>query len=113
MLQGNLSECRSEADALKGKLAMVAKQVAKKLLSDVPQQDAFSFYLDIDTPTGKRAASLQDFCQRLLEVEPRSVAFHLEHEDFQNWLTRVIGDEELASKLSSLRGIGLAPEEQV
>jgi hypothetical protein len=34
-----------------------------------------------------------------------------EHEDFQNWLTRLIGDEELASKLSSLRGIGLAPEE--
>jgi hypothetical protein len=109
-LQVSLSESKSEAEALKGKLAMT-KDVAKKLLSRVPQQQGFSFHLDMDTPTGKYADSLQDFCQRLLEVEPRSVSFHLEHGDFQNWLSQAIGDEELASKLSSLRGLGLPAEE--
>jgi predicted RNase H-like nuclease (RuvC/YqgF family) len=51
-LHGNLSERRSEAEALNGKLA-IPKDVAKKLLSPVPQQDRFSFYSDIDTPTAK------------------------------------------------------------
>lgn len=51
-LQGNLSERTSEAEALKGKLA-IAKDVAKKLLSRVPQRDVFSFYSGIDTPTAK------------------------------------------------------------
>jgi len=62
-------------------------------------------------PTGKYADSLQDFCQRLLEVEPKSVAFHLERQDFQNWLREVVGDEELASGLSGFKGRGFGPEE--
>ena len=62
-------------------------------------------------PTGKTANSLQDFCQCLSEVEPRSIAFHLEREDFQNWLNKVVGDEELAAKLSNLKGVGLSPEQ--
>jgi hypothetical protein len=62
-------------------------------------------------PTAKYADSLQDFRERLLEVDPQSVAFHLEREDFQNWLREVIGDQDLASDLSRLKGAGLQPEE--
>jgi hypothetical protein len=35
----------------------------------------------------------------------------LEREDFQNWLREVVGDEELASDLSGLKGGMLQPEE--
>ncbi|HXZ97778.1 MAG TPA: DUF5752 family protein [Candidatus Acidoferrum sp.] len=85
--------------------------LARKLLSSVPKEQAFAFYLALGVPTGKYADSLQDFCQRLLEVEPQSVSFHFEREDFQNWLREAVGDEELASELSGLKGGGLHPEE--
>jgi hypothetical protein len=85
--------------------------LAKKLLSPVPKERAFAFYLEVGVPTAKYAESLQDFRQRLLEVDPQSVAFHLEREDFQNWLREVVGDQELASDLSRLKGAGLHPEQ--
>jgi hypothetical protein len=85
--------------------------LAKKLLSPVPEERSFAFYIEVGVPTAKYADSLQDFRQRLLEVDPRSVAFHLEREDFQNWLREVVGDQELASDLSGLKGARLHPEE--
>jgi hypothetical protein len=89
----------------------ITSAFAGRLLSSVPSDKAFAFYSGLDMPAGKYAISLQDFCQCLLEVAPQSVAFHLEREDFQNWLRHVVGDNELASKLSGLRGTGLSPEE--
>jgi hypothetical protein len=89
----------------------ITSAFAGRLLSSVPSDKAFAFYSGMDMPTGKYASSLQDLCQCFLEVAPQSVAFHLEREDFQNWLRHVIGDKELASKLSGLRGTGLSPEE--
>ncbi len=99
-LETKLAEYTSTADAF-----------ARKLLSPVPQDKAFTFHLDMNTPTGKTANSLQAFCESLLEVEPNSITFHLEREDFQNWVNEVIGDKELAPRLSSLKGLTLSPEE--
>jgi hypothetical protein len=89
----------------------VTNTLARKLLGPVPKERSFAFYLELGVPTGKYADSLQDFCQRLLEVDPQSAAFHLEREDFQNWLREVVGDQELASDLSGLKGLGLQREE--
>jgi hypothetical protein len=89
----------------------IRESSASKILAAVPEGKGFNFYLSIDIPTGKYASGLQDFCEQLTEVEARSVAFHLEREDFQNWLRKIVGDDELATKLSDLKGRGLAPEE--
>jgi hypothetical protein len=84
---------------------------ASKILARVPEGKGFNFYLSVDLPTGKYAGGLQDFCERLSEVEPRSVTFHLEREDFQKWLKEIVRDEELATTLSGFKGRGLGAEE--
>jgi hypothetical protein len=89
----------------------IARDVAHRLLSSAPQNKGFSFYLGVDMPAGRHASNLQEFRDRLLEVEPRSVSFHLERDDFQKWLVEVIGDRELASRLSRLRSSELSPED--
>ena len=40
-------------------------------------------------------------------VEDRSIAFHLERGDFENWL-RMLGDYALADKIGTLRTHGLS-----
>ena len=87
------------------------KTPAERMLSSVPREKAFNFYNGVGKPAGKHAASLQEFSQRLLEVDPSSVVFHLERDDFQKWLRQTIGDKELASTLSGFKGQGLSPEE--
>jgi hypothetical protein len=89
----------------------IARDVAQRLLTPAPRNKGFSFYLGVDMPAGRHASSLQDFRDRLLEVEPRSISFHLERDDFQKWLLEVIGDRQLASKLSRLKGSELSPED--
>jgi hypothetical protein len=85
----------------------IKESSASKILAPVPEGKGFNFYLSIDIPAGKYAAGLQDFCKQLAEVDARSVAFHLEREDFQNWLRKIVGDDELATELSGLKGTGL------
>jgi hypothetical protein len=87
------------------------RELARNLMKPVHEDKSFRFYTDIDKPTGISANSLESFCRCLLQVEPISVSFHLERQDFQDWLSLTIGDRELSSKLSGLRGLGLSSEE--
>jgi hypothetical protein len=89
----------------------IARDVAERLLTPAPRDRGFSFYLGVDMPAGRHASNLREFSDRLLEVEPRSIFFHLERDDFQKWLVEVIGDRQLASKLSRLKGSELSPED--
>jgi hypothetical protein len=87
------------------------RELARNLMKPVREDESFKFYTEIDRPTGISAKSLESFCRCLLEVEPISVSFHLERQDFQEWLSLTIGDRELSSKLSGLRGLWLSSEE--
>lgn len=87
------------------------RELARNLMKRVNEDKSFRFYTDIDKPTGISANNLESFCRCLLQVEPISVSFHLERQDFQDWLSLTVGDRELSSKLSGLRGLGFSSEE--
>ncbi|MGC8850296.1 MAG: DUF5752 family protein [Candidatus Bathyarchaeia archaeon] len=95
----------------RGSKRRVGRDLAARLLSTLSQDKAFHFYLDVDKPTGIYANSLQEFSQRLLEVDPKSVSFHLKRGDFGNWLSEAVGDKELASKIEGFKDLPLPIEE--
>jgi arginyl-tRNA synthetase len=69
------------------------------ILKPVPREKAFYFYNDIGNYTGKSAASLKEFAENVKAVDVKSLAFHLRRGDFENWITEVLKDEELAKQV--------------
>jgi arginyl-tRNA synthetase len=69
------------------------------VLKPVPREKAFYFYNDIGNYTGKSAASLKEFAENVEAVDVKSLAFHLRRGDFENWITGVLKDEELAKQV--------------
>jgi hypothetical protein len=65
----------------------------------VSREKAFYFYNDIGNYTGKSAASLKEFAERIEDVDVKSLGFHLQRRDFENWITEVLKDEELAKQV--------------
>ena len=65
----------------------------------VPREKAFYFYNDIGNYTGKSAASLKEFAENVEAVDVKSLAFHLRRGDFENWISGVVKDEELAKQV--------------
>lgn len=79
-----------------------SKNLTSKILRTVTEQEGFHFYLTIGEPTGETALSLTDFVKKLETVNVRSVNFHYPRKDFEKWVLEVIGDTELASRLSMI-----------
>lgn len=69
------------------------------ILKPVPKEKAFYFYNDLGNYTGKSAASLKEFAEKIQDVDARSLAFHLQRRDFENWITEVLKDEMLAKQI--------------
>jgi len=82
-----------------------SKDVNSKFLRKVTEQEGFRFYTAIGEPTGETAVSLADFAEKLDNVDVRSVNFHYPRKDFEKWITDVIGDADLASRLSMVSQI--------
>ncbi len=78
------------------------KEAAKILKYQVAEK-AFHFYADIGKPLDIHAASLGDFCKKILEVDLPSLEFHDDRGDFEAWFTE-LGDVELARKALIIRG---------
>ena len=47
------------------------------VLKPVPREKAFYFYSDIGNYTGKSAASLKEFAEKIEDVDVTSLGFHL------------------------------------
>ena len=77
------------------------KPKIKEILSDVPAEKAFYFYSDIGVYTGRQASSLRKFYGTLKEVDPRSITFHMQRRDFEEWVN-FLGDTTLAMKIAEL-----------
>jgi predicted transcriptional regulator len=75
----------------------VDKEKADKILEYLPLERSFHFYAAIGKPLNIHAASLQDFCDKILKVDANSVDFHANRGDFEAWFTG-LGDIELARK---------------
>jgi len=77
----------------------------KRILRKVSADKGFTFFYDFSRPTGLTARSLYEFHSILKTVDVGSIKFHMARGDFERWLLQVIGDEELAHKVSRLSRI--------
>jgi len=93
------------------KAVKISKDMAMKVLSPILPQSAFYFYTDVGAPTGKAAASLEEFCNQLKTIGVTSIEFHMRRGDFENWVKNVLGDMELAARLERIKILSLSGEE--
>lgn len=82
-------------------MSMSAKE-AQKILSPVPYERGFHFFLKDGHYSGETATSLCSFLSDLHHLDIQSIRFHFERADFQKWLRTTIGDEELAQRIDNL-----------
>jgi len=90
-------------------LPIISKEKAAEILAYLPMEKSFHFYADIGKPLNIHAASLGDFCDKILKVDPSSVEFHVNRGDFEAWFAG-LGDAELARKTLLVREEKIAGE---
>ena len=78
------------------------KAEAVKILRTVGNEVAFYFYEAIGKPTGESANSLSDFLEKIKSVKLESLVFHLQRRDFQNWISKILGDSKLANRVGRI-----------
>jgi hypothetical protein len=82
--------------------AKVSRSEVEKILRTVARDEAFYFYEEVGKPVGYIARSLVDFRDKVNAVRWVSLVFHLKRKDFENWVSEVIGDSELAKRISNI-----------
>jgi hypothetical protein len=75
---------------------------AVRTLRTLSDEEAFYFYETIGKPTGQSARSLNEFLDRIKSVKLESLVFHLQRNDFKNWIANTLEDPELAQKIQML-----------
>jgi hypothetical protein len=80
----------------------INEENAKKELADMTQGQSFHFYASIGKPLSLQARSLQDFRDKILQVNLDSIKFHESRGDFEAWFAG-LGDVELAKKAALLK----------
>jgi len=74
-----------------------------RVLRTVLREEAFYFFTSIGNYTGQSAASLEEFLQKIKDVDIKSLEFHLFREDFEKWIALTLGDNILAEEIKILR----------
>lgn len=80
----------------------ITREKAAGILTYLPLEKSFHFYVDYGKPLGVHAASLQDFSEKITNVNISSVEFHSSRGDFEAWFMG-LGDVELARKALRIR----------
>ena len=80
----------------------ITKDEAKSIMAYTPHDKAFNFYIAPDTPLHMHAHSLQDFANKLLRVDLKSLEFHICNDEFEAWF-RCLGDQELTKKTALIK----------
>jgi hypothetical protein len=75
---------------------------AQKILSPVPYDQGFHFFMPDGHYSGETAMSLCSFLRDMGHLDMISIRFHFGRGDFQRWLRTTIGDEELAQRIDKL-----------
>jgi hypothetical protein len=75
-----------------------------KILRSVHREEAFYFFTSIGNYTGQCASSLEEFVQKIKDIDVKSLEFHLYREDFEKWVTQTLGANKLAEEIRILRG---------
>jgi hypothetical protein len=75
----------------------------QKTLRNLPREQAFYFFTSIGNYTGESAVSLEEFAKKILQVNVKSIEFHLYRGDFEKWITETLEDNALAGKMKNLK----------
>ncbi len=73
----------------------------------LPREKAFYFFTSIGNYTGESAASLEEFIEKIKEVNAKSLEFHLHRGDFEKWIAETLEDKELAEEIRNLQNLNL------
>jgi len=73
------------------------------ILRELSREKAFYFFTSIGNYTGHRSVSLEEFAKEILEVNVKSLEFHLYRGDFEKWIAQTLEDSGLARKIRELR----------
>lgn len=82
---------------------MLENPNASRILRELIREKAFYFFTSIGNYTGYHASSLKEFAKEILEVNVKSLEFHLYRRDFEKWISETLEDRSLASKIGELR----------
>lgn len=97
----------------KGKKALgipeITRENAKAILSPMPSEKAFHFYVGMEKPLEIYASGIQDFLEKIQTIALESLEFHANRGDFENWF-ECIGDCEVAKKMALLNEKKLSGE---
>ena len=58
----------------------------------LPRDKAFYFFTSIGNYTGEFAISLDEFAKKILDVDVKSLEFHLYRGDFERWINGTLED---------------------
>ncbi len=83
---------------------------ASKILKVVPKEEAFYFFTSIGNYTGQSASSLDEFLLKIKKVDIKSLEFHLYRQDFEKWMSLILGDANLGEEIKALRGTKVVGE---
>jgi len=76
---------------------------SSKVLRNVLREEAFYFFTSIGNYTGQSASSLEEFLQKVKDIDLKSLEFHLFREDFEKWVSQTLGDNKLPEEIRVLR----------
>jgi len=65
-----------------------------RILRKLSRENAFYFFTSIGNYTGENATSLEEFVNKVREVNLKSLEFHLYRGDFEKWVAEVLEDLE-------------------
>jgi hypothetical protein len=80
----------------------LSAEKAQKILSPVPYEQGFHFFMPDGHYSGETAMSLCTFLRDLGRIDMISIRFHIERGDVQKWLITTIGDDELARRIDNM-----------
>jgi hypothetical protein len=70
---------------------------------ELSKEKAFYFFTAIGNYTGESATSIEDFLKKIEHIDIKSIEFHVYRDDFEKWMTEIIGDKELAEQIKKLK----------
>ena len=77
--------------------------VSTQILRTLSRKNAFRFFTSVGNYTGHSAMSLEEFTNKIREIETASLEFHLYRGDFEKWANEVLEDHELTRRISAVK----------
>jgi len=82
---------------------MLNEPKTSRILRTLLRDKAFYFFTSIGNYTGVSATSLEEFVKNILDIDIKSLEFHLYKGDFEKWIAETLEDDILASKIKQLK----------